>query len=206
MKFRSVRDLALACVAAVAAALLIPVATAGPAAALPDCATLVPPPRCGPTDPPPSRFNPTGEIESVTRGPTGVSVVGWASDPDRAGGPLDVLLLLGTHTRLVQAVTERPDVNGVEFAVTINADDLNRVPVCATVTNVGGGDDDTTLPCRNITIGHDPVGRLEEVTSGSAQVYVRGWAIDPDSAGSVTVDLLMDGTLVGTRSAVIDRT
>src|SRR5580765_3948921 len=87
---------------------IVPLVVAGPASAVPGCDVPNPPPRCGPPDPPPSASNPTGAIEQLSRVPAGLTIRGWARDPDLPGGPLDVALVVGSHPYTVRAALPRP--------------------------------------------------------------------------------------------------
>ena len=52
----------------------------------------------------------------------------------------------------------------------------------------------------------DPFGSLDGVTAGAGAVNLRGWAIDPDTSGPVTVHVYVDGAWGGAHTANARRT
>jgi hypothetical protein len=65
--------------------------------------------------------------------------------------------------------------------------------VCTYAINVGFGNDNTKLGCKTVTVlAGNPFGHLDTVQPSGA---MWGWAIDPDSAAPIAVDVYVDGAL-----------
>jgi uncharacterized delta-60 repeat protein len=146
-----------------------------------------------------------GSLDQVRRGPGGVLVAGWAMDPD-VSGPVAVYVFVdGTFRQVLAADKLRTDVgtffpgtgnnHGYQGVIPVAAGTHN---VCALALNQGPG---TTqwLGCKNVSVTFDPFGSLDVAMTfgGPAGVGVRGWAIDPDVAGPVTVYIYVDGAFLG---------
>jgi peptidoglycan hydrolase-like protein with peptidoglycan-binding domain len=68
-----------------------------------------------------------------------------------------------------------------------------RHHVCLSLGNLAGTPGAArTLTCRDVVIS-DPVGRVSSVSTSRRTVTVRGWAVDPDVTGPVTVSVYVDG-------------
>lgn len=132
---------------------------------------------------------------------------GWAADPDRPNGPVEVHLYLdGAFLARTTTSAPRPDVHGAfPFAgpsagwTTFVAvpDDGRAHVVCAYGLNVGAGTENTTLGCHATQTGGsdgDPRGVLDQVTVVAPGVIrLRGWAGDPDAPFPVFVRVYYDG-------------
>ncbi len=70
--------------------------------------------------------------------------------------------------------------------------------VCTYGINTGPGTN-STLGCRSVVLPSNPLGALDVVRTDSGGIKVRGWAIDPDVTGPITVALYVQG---GTASTV----
>ena len=107
-----------------------------------------------------ARVLPFGSLDSASPGRGVVRVVGWAIDPDTSG-PIDVHAYLdGAFAGAATANLPRPDVgaahrgfgdaHGFDFAVTAGS---GHHRVCVYAINVGAGDQNPELGCRDVTIG-----------------------------------------------------
>ena len=144
--------------------------------------------------------NPYGHLESVTVGPDTFSVSGWAIDPDVADPVKVDIWVDGAWFAKITADINRPDVAAVHpdygpdhgFAATFPiAPGVHTV--CVYALNTGSGTSNTKLACDDITVGGIPFGHLESVVGGVGSARVTGWAVDPDVATSITVDIWVDG-------------
>jgi hypothetical protein len=145
--------------------------------------------------------NPVGHFEALTQsGPGQITVSGWAIDPDTTS-PIDVDIYLdGAFHERILASGSRPDVANAYpgygpdhgFSVNIGVSGGTH-PVCVYAINTGNGNTNTGLGCKSITLGGNPFGNLEVVKAGPDQVVVSGWAIDPDTASPIDVDVYLDG-------------
>ncbi|MEV0729058.1 fibronectin type III domain-containing protein [Polymorphospora sp. NPDC050346] len=176
-----------AVVAAVAAAggMLAQVA---PAHASPMCDRPKPPPACDTGGP---GLPPRGKLGTATRVPAGVAVTGQAEDPD--GGNVRVDITIGG--KKAGSVTAGADGR---FSGTVPA--VVGGNVCATAINNGPGHD-VGIGCVPLAVGVDPVGSFDRIDRSGTTVTLHGWALDPDTAGAVDVQVLQNGSLVATTRA-----
>ncbi|MDQ1743152.1 MAG: peptidoglycan DL-endopeptidase CwlO [Pseudonocardiales bacterium] len=141
--------------------------------------------------------DPVGYLDqAVPSGSTGVSVQGWAADPDNLAQPLVILASLdGVGAGQVVTAVARPDVVAARgtgptpgFALTVAAAPGSHT-VCVTAVNIAAGGN-TGLGCRTVVVpapisntpaAHSPFGALEKATSYGNTVTLTGWAADPDN-------------------------
>jgi len=165
--------------------LVLIMAPMGPVSAIPDDPIPLDP--CERPKPPLYCFagSPTGTLTSLSRTPTGIIATGSAEDPD-ASGP--VRITINVDSRFVgELLASGP---GGTFSGTVPPRAGSQVCVWAINRNEG---EDALLGCRRLEVRVDPLGHLDEVTTTSVGLRVRGWAIDPDTAAPVQVRLLVDG-------------
>jgi len=174
------------------------VATNGSATAIPPdplpkpCERPNPPPRCG-------SGTPKGTLASVERTPAGLVVTGSANDPD-APSPVEVAIQInGEYLGTLWATGP-----GGAFAGTLPPN-RSGTQVCALAVNRNSGDD-ALLGCRPVTVIVDPFGHVDDVVTTAAGLRVRGWVIDPDTTGPVSISITVDGTERQTASANTSRT
>lgn len=146
--------------------------------------------------------DPVGYLDlAVPSGSTGVTVQGWAADPDNLTQPLTVRASLdGAAAGSVVTAVSRPDVVKAVgtgptpgFALTVPAAPGAHT-MCVTAVNLGAGVD-KALGCRVVTVpppvsstptgteiaAHSPIGLLEKATANGNTVTLTGWAADPDN-------------------------
>lgn len=154
--------------------------------------------------------SPTGVVESVTFQPNGLTVRGWAIDPDTVASIPIHVYVDGVGRANVLAGDPRPDVaerypgfgeaHGFDGAVTGVAP--GRHSVCAFAIESAGTGTNRLLDCRIVTVPDgSPFGVIDDVRVGAGSVSVRGWALDPDTRASIPVHVYVDG--IG-RAAVAD--
>jgi hypothetical protein len=156
---------------------------------------------------------PFGSLDRVAaNGFRTATVSGWAIDPDTAN-PIDVHLYVGSGGRAVRADLARADVgrahpafgaaHGFSAEVALRPG-ANRV--CAYAINVGHGSGSTALGCRTITAPTgQPIGRVDRVALEGASARVSGWALDPDSTGSIRFHAYVNGRPAVSAVAAGDR-
>jgi len=142
---------------------------------------------------------PIGNVDGVTSTATGVSVRGWAFDPN-SGDPIEVAVTVnGGSPVLGTADGPRPDVAGVfpgranhgfEIAVPLGDGEHS---VCVTGRNVGVGAN-VLLGCRTVEVHVElPWGRVDVAQPTELGALVSGWALDPDSTGAIWMHVYVDG-------------
>lgn len=145
--------------------------------------------------------DPMGSFDALARAPGGLRVRGWALDPEVSSSiPVD-FYLNGVMVGRVTASGERPDVassyptygsrHGYDVVVAAPAAN-GPATVCAYAINMGQAGSSRGLGCQTVRVGHEPFGSLD-----AALAQVRGWAIDPDVAGPIYVDLYVNGAWGG---------
>jgi hypothetical protein len=166
--------------------------------------------------------NPIGRFDGFSVGPgdgsttdSSVDVFGWAIDPDTSA-PVYVDVYVDGHFAMrVPADQPRPDVakaypdygpsHGFDTTIAVNG--LGAHQVCAYGINVAGGNANPSLGCRQVTVQGNPMGRFESLTlvgSGTRMSAV-GWALDPNTAAPIDVDVYVDGTFNQRVLANLDR-
>lgn len=156
-----------------------------------------------PPGPPPGA--PFGAVDAVVAVPGGVSVRGWAADPDgQAQVPVHVFVD-GVGLGIAGTGLPRPDVaaavpgagpdRGYLAGVPVTGSGPRTVCVYAVDAVLGAAPSpgSSTLGCRSVVLGAPPLGALDELAPGFASVQARGWAWDPDTAGATAVHLWLDG-------------
>jgi len=152
---------------------------------------------------PTSGSSPIGNVESVRGGIGGVTVSGWAIDPDSTA-PIDVHVYVDGVGSRTSANLSRPDVGAAYpafgaahgFSATVPVSSSGTHSVCVYGINVLGGTN-TLYGCSNVVAqGGSPVGVLESVKASEGKINVGGWAIDPDSTASIPVHVYIDSASV----------
>ena len=169
-----------------------------------DCAGYEP--RVAQTPWGPRTAEPFGSLDSVESGWGRLEVRGWAIDPDTSD-PIDVHVYVdGVFGGLGRADRSRPDVAaavpgyGDAHGYRIRVEPVSGGPhtVCAYGINVGPtGSENPLLGCLRITADGNPFGHLDTAVESGPGIRVTGWAIDPDTATSVSVHVYVDGRFAG---------
>ncbi len=157
---------------------------------------------------------PFGELDSAFAGPGFIRVNGWAIDPDSAK---PVKIRVSVDDKFLdegRARKSRPDVEAIYpdfgdqhgFSIKVPLDtenlDKRKVKVCVYAVNRGEGRGRTLLGCVNVPIhAGSPFGSLDRVENVPTGVLVKGWAIEPDIAGPVTIRIQVDGSTVANLQA-----
>ena len=149
----------------------------------------------------PGSGNPFGSLDVAKGVPGGVTVAGWAIDPDTTA-PIQVHVYVDRTGAALTANGDRPDVAAAfpgygsahGFNTTIPAA-AGPHQVCAYGINVGTGNSNPLLGCRTVVVPNgNPFGSLDAVTAGPGSISVAGWAIDPDTTAPIQVHVYVDRT------------
>jgi hypothetical protein len=153
------------------------------------------------------RYLPTpfGALDSVSLGPNGGRVSGWAIDPDVTGS-IDVHAYVdGAGAAVLAANQERPDVGLSYPGYGPYHGYLGMAPAsggthtfCTYGINVlpGGVVDpsgNALLGCKSYTVPVNPVGYIDSITRAPGGARVSGWTLDPDTANPIDVHVWVDG-------------
>ncbi len=156
---------------------------------------------------------PFGSYDVATMtAPGQVLVRGWAIDPDTADSVRIDFYVDGRGLTSVQASGSRPDVarlyplygdkHGFQTTLSLGG---GKHSICAYAINLGPAAVNPLLGCRTVTLPTgSPYGSFDSAVGGAGSVTVRGWTIDPDTAGPIRVDFYVDGR--GAASMQADQT
>jgi hypothetical protein len=155
--------------------------------------------------------NPFGKLETAGQRPTGVTVSGYAIDPNTTA-PVTVWTFVdGVVAAKTVASLARPDLatsypsSGTDHGYSVLlplATGSHRI--CVWAINLGPGVN-LQLGCSTVVVQNNPIGNVESVGQVLTGVQVNGWAIDPNSTGAVTINLSVDGKHVSAVSAAAPR-
>lgn len=142
--------------------------------------------------------SPQGNVEVARGVPGGVQVTGWAVDPSTSS-PIYVWQSVDGVGGPLHAGAFRPDIGAAFPAAGPNHGFSALLPaapgahtVCLTAVNTGQGAN-RSLGCRVVTVpGGPPLGNFEGATGVAGAVFVRGWALDPDTVASPYVLVVVD--------------
>ncbi|MFT4211421.1 MAG: hypothetical protein QM626_06060 [Microbacterium sp.] len=143
---------------------------------------------------------PIGSVDEVVTSPGSFTVRGWAADPDTADS-ISVHIYVGSSATSVVADQERPDVAAVYptlgsdhgFQAVVSATGSSPVDVCVFAIDSENPDQHTLLQCRTLdAMTGAPTGSIDSFTTEGSSATISGWALDPDSTGSVTVRVAVD--------------
>ena len=122
---------------------------------------------------------PQGSVDSVSPSSSGVTVSGWAADPDAAGSATVVVRVDGTPHSVV-ANQSRPDVGAAHpqfgsqrgWSTTIGSIGVGSHQVCVSITDLGAGGTglagDRTFACGTAIVSGSGSGTIAVGTSGAA--------------------------------------
>jgi SpoIID/LytB domain protein len=136
-----------------------------------------------------------------------VRVTGWAVDPNSSSSIPVHAYVDGRGQGAFAAAVPRPDVaaalgrgerHGYDITLPVSQ---GKHEVCIYAINVGPGDLNPLLGCRTVDTKGLPVGNIEAATIDGADAVLTGWAVDPDSAASLTVHAYVNGVGKGAFAA-----
>ncbi|MDT4912541.1 MAG: hypothetical protein QOC66_1669 [Pseudonocardiales bacterium] len=152
-------------------------------------------------------FRPTASLTALTATATGAKASGWASDPDSTGAISVRLTVDGVTATTVTANGAGTTHTGHNFAAALVMKSGTHT-VCATGLNVLFGTRNSVASCKTITLALPPIGAFETLqrATGSTNLRVTGWTIDPDATSPVSVAATLDGSAYATVPASATRT
>ena len=148
---------------------------------------------------------PKGTVESVTQTVDGLVVSGWALDPDTAASSAVQVAVDSAAPIEARANGNRDDIaasypalGGLHgFRVVVPDLSEGSHKVCVTLLNVSGSPGSpTALPCTTAVVRHSPVGVAPVLGRRGNAVTASGWAVDPDTTGTVETHVYVDGKFV----------
>ena len=146
--------------------------------------------------------DPVGAFDAVAQEAGGFLATGYAIDPDVTSSISVRMYVDGSYVSTGVANAARPDLlakypgygqtHGFAISTPVAA---GTHEVCAYAMNVAGGTVNTKLGCRTVSRTSDPVGPAASIArvGTTDAVAVSGWALDPDSAAPITIQVTSDG-------------
>lgn len=152
-------------------------------------------------------FTPKAALASAAATSTGLTINGWAFDPDTAKPITTHVLLDGRTVATVTANRKGTTHSGHNFAATLTAKS-GRHSVCAIAINTLWGSRNSTASCTSVTLALSPLGAFESLrrAAGSDDLQVTGWAVDPDTTAPLSVTATVDGAALPALKAGATRT
>ncbi|ROS76391.1 hypothetical protein EDF24_1980 [Curtobacterium sp. PhB130] len=153
--------------------------------------------------------SPIGSVDSATAGYRQITVSGWAADPDTTA-PIRVAYYLdgkgkstdaadNTRSDLASRLGANNTAHG--FTTTLTGVSAGKHNLCTFAINTGAGAN-SLLNCRDVTVpSGTPMGTLDAASVAADTLSFRGWAIDPDTNASISVQIRVDGKAVSTLTA-----
>ncbi|WP_225234660.1 peptidoglycan recognition protein family protein [Klenkia terrae] len=158
--------------------------------------------------------NPVGAMEDIRAAGRGVTLTGWAFDPNTPTSPVDVHVWVdGAYSGLFPADRPRSDVGaryaGIGaahgFSATVPIATPGQHQVCGYAINKAAGTVNPLLGCRTVDVAAsawDPQGNLETASVAGTQLRVTGWAYDVDTPSTPSaVHVFVDGAYAKTLTA-----
>ncbi|WP_375482707.1 fibronectin type III domain-containing protein [uncultured Jatrophihabitans sp.] len=152
-------------------------------------------------------FTPKASLTAPKPTATGMTVGGWAYDPDTSRPVSTRILLDGRTVTTVLANRKGSTRSGHNFAATL-VSRSGRHTVCVIADNLLWGTRNSKASCQSTSLALSPLGSFESLTRapGTDDLLVKGWAGDPDSSAPTTVTVTVDGRAVPALRADAART
>ena len=156
--------------------------------------------------------DPSGNLEKVDPGVGSVHLQGWALDVDTTAPVAVHVYVDGNWGGATTADVARSDLAtafplmGARHGYGL---DLRMASgthqVCTYAINVGTGTTNPKLGCQSVTVSAAPIGNFEDGGRLYDILVVKGWALDPDTGAPIAVKVRVDGVVVQTGTAGLDR-
>lgn len=153
---------------------------------------------------------PFGSFDGISAGPGSIRLTGWAIDPDTTGAIKVHAYVDGAYRGEFTASGFRSDVGSAFGLGNFHGFDITLPvaggshEVCVYAINAGAGSVNSQIGCRTVDVGR-PFGSLDNVVSTGGGLLVQGWAIDPDTSGSILVHAYVDSVYKGEFTANLSR-
>jgi GH43 family beta-xylosidase len=152
---------------------------------------------------------PFGALEDLVPWPGGMLLKGWVADPDdttpiAARVTVDGAMVAEVTASRTSATAWESFVLGGPFHGVFDPVPVlpGRHEVCLVAVDDRGGLD-TVVGCRVVDISGTPIGaQTQFIRNSDRTITVRGWALDPQTAGPATVEATIAGKVV---TSVADR-
>lgn len=147
-------------------------------------------------------YTPTAVLSGIRPTVTGMTITGYASDPDTTN---PVQVRVSVNNRLVGTVVANgkgATNNGRNFALPVPTTSGPKT-VCVVAVNQVSGTNNSPPACQSTTLALSPAGALSSIGRSGNNIRITGWSYDPD--GPVSIDVTVDGRAVGSYPATSPR-
>ncbi len=151
-------------------------------------------------------FAPTATLFAPVQTGTGISIAGWATDPDTTAAiSVHVTYLGRTATLLANQASSTHPGHGFTASLPMTS---GPHAVCASAINALFGTRNSPPTCHTVNFAYSPLGHYDAVArvTGSTNLRVTGWTFDPDTTAPLSVAVTMDGVAHGSITASALRT
>lgn len=147
-------------------------------------------------------FSPTGKVLSLGQIPGGVSIGGYAVDPDTSAPTTVSVTANGTSLATLTADGTGGAKPGHAFSGTFRLPGKTLAPgprtFCVTAHNLGHYGTNKSIGCLTHTFNWNPTAGGVAAVQKGANAVVTGWATDPDTTSPIQVRLSADGKPMST--------
>jgi hypothetical protein len=158
-----------------------------------------------------SNHSPVSSLDTIGFVNGKIHLSGWAYDPDGRNSLAVEVRIDGKLATRLRASINRPDVAAHYprygaahgFEADIAATD-GRHTVCVAAYNIGPGSN-RNVGCRTVIVNNNPIGGLDTPLQLPQGVQVSGWTLDPNTKGSITAILSVDGNQLTRLTASLPR-
>jgi hypothetical protein len=153
-------------------------------------------------------LDPIGVIASLTQQPGQLTASGWAIDPDVPTSARTVIARVDGKA-VLRAVANQPYAQLAKVQPTAGADHGYKLTfpvsegthqICIEATNAGLGVN-RNIQCITRTISFSPTGSISRIQQMPGGFRVNGYASDPDTTATTSVQISADGKVLGTTPA-----
>lgn len=147
-------------------------------------------------------FSPSGAITSLAQAPGGITITGYAVDPDTKAPTSVVVTSNGNRLATLQANGSAgariAKAVGHMFTGTVRLGSTaaGARKICVIAHNLGSYGEDRTIDCRSQSFNWNPSAALQSAAQQGNGALVTGWATDPDTTAPITVQVFVDGKAV----------
>jgi hypothetical protein len=150
---------------------------------------------------------PIGSVDRVAQSGDGISVQGWALDPDSPASLPVHLYVDGRFAREFDANGSRGDIARVYpgygdahgFSGRVDAKP-GRHSVCVYGIDIRPGSN-RMIGCRTVVVASNPYGTVDTTRPVAGDLQVSGWSIDPSTSASIDAHVIVDGRFAAATSA-----
>lgn len=164
--------------------------------------------------------DPIGSFDGIRMSPGGISVTGWALDPDSTA-PLDIHVYIDGGSLVTGTADEtRPDIGAIfpaageehGFDIYLKTGSKTSGNVCAYALNKSDtAGSNVLIGCKDLVLPNGPIGSFDLITmapndfSNIVGIWATGWIISPRRSKPTDLHIYANGVFAGKFTADIPR-